>query len=191
MNKRKYKNKLFILSTIALILIAISQYRNVTNWYFYKSKTQEENETRKMKELLVVVKIKAEGISLSELGLLINDSEISKKASEFILLYIPAKICFVCVEKFVKTIAGKNKKKIALIIENLPNPSIMGLVKYFKMQDILIYDKDNIFSEKILNGVKINKPLGFIVKERIIRKSFMIGDKIHNDIETIFAEINN
>jgi hypothetical protein len=141
-----------------------------------------------MKEMMSVIKMKTEGKSLSELGL-ITESKISEKSKTLILFYIPAKICFVCVEDFVKTIAKKNKKEMVLIIENLPNPSIVGLVKYSKLQDISIYDKDNIFSKNILNNAKIKKPLALVIMGNIIQKSFIIGNEVENDIEMIFNEL--
>ncbi len=189
MNKIWNNKKIFAIGIIVLIVFIFSQYRNVASHYLSGFKTQEEIEIRKMKNLLDAIKTKTEGKSLSELGL-ITGSKISEKLKTLILFYIPAKICFVCVEDFVKTIAKKNKKRMALIIENLPNPSIIGLVKYFKLQDISIYDKDNIFSKKILNNAKVKKPLALVIKKKIIQKSFIIGDEVENDIEILFNELN-
>lgn len=101
------------------------------------------------------------------------DYKLPEKAKLSMIIYLPEKICYSCIEELLKLIAGKDKSKYILIIHKTPNPSVIGLLKYNKLLDISLFDNKEIFSKIIMNNELFYNPISL---------------KINNDrIEEIIA----
>ncbi|PIP78458.1 MAG: hypothetical protein COW85_04095 [Ignavibacteria bacterium CG22_combo_CG10-13_8_21_14_all_37_15] len=185
MNKENTKSIYNYIWVIVIFLFAILVFQLINVKSTYVSKIVLKKENKEARELLDSIRIRIEGKSLSELTL-IPESKISEKTNAFILFYIPSKICFTCAERLIKFTSQKKKNEMVFIIENSSNPALQGLIKYYKIQDICEYDKDSIFLKKVSNGVQVKKPLAFTIKGKIIKSSYILGDEVEKELETIF-----
>lgn len=182
------KNKKLILYTFIMFFFLFSaiffQFQNLTNRYIFKQKSEIEIKLSIERDLLKVVNNKIIGKSLSEMSLL-NESKIYQKKNPFIIFYLPTKICFTCAEDLLRSInkIPKLNNNIVIVIDKLVNPLIRGLIKYNRLQDLSFIDYQDIFLEKIFDGILINKPVAFIIRNNRFEKSFIIYKNLENEIK--------
>lgn len=103
-----------------------------------------------------------------------------KNNKTLIIIYIPKKVCFSCIETLFFQIKDK-RNYTCLIIDKMKNPSILGLIKYYKYFNNYSIDDNDIFKDEFLKTNFIFSPIIILV-----HKGFVIDiDMLDNTTKII------
>lgn len=105
----------------------------------------------------------------------LNNNELNNNKT-LLVIYIPEKFCYTCIEALFKRI--KNNEYTLIVAKNKDNPSVLGFIKYYHLQNRFLIDRNDLFSEIYLKGEKIFSPLAILIHRKIIKEIKLLNDEL-------------
>ncbi|MEW6653658.1 MAG: hypothetical protein AB1394_09335 [Bacteroidota bacterium] len=157
---------------IAIILVISS----LLAYFLYKNNVYNRSDTKYSSEDQVLSFLKNSLLGKPFQALNWNNRTLTK-STHFFIVYIPSKTCYSCLRNLIETFNEDNSQEYVFITAKNPNPSVIGLIKLYKLSPKVLPEEDNFVLRKMLSDKPLAKPLVLYIKNSILFDIRLVTDK--------------
>ncbi|KAF0149129.1 MAG: hypothetical protein FD143_2795 [Ignavibacteria bacterium] len=158
------------------LLVLLFVISSLFTYFLYQNNVYNRSKTTYSSEDQVISSLKTRLVGKSFRSLNWNYNTLTKSA-DFFVIYIPSETCYSCLRNLIETFNEYNSQEYVYITAKNPNPSVVGLIKFYNLFPKVLPEEENFVLRILLSNKVLNKPVVLYIKNSIVIDIKIVFDK--------------